>query len=152
MYQHNGVCFEFPENWKVVDDDGDDIIRAITIECPNDGYYTMDIYNSELAPSIEIYIDQSLKYIIKELPFGFKVIDVPIQSVEKAIYQNSEIEGLKLEFTIRTLFRKKIKYINSYFRVSSGKKVSFISGQYLAKDAVESKSGFNKIVASYSLV
>ena len=151
MYQHDGVCFEFPESWEVVDDDGDDIIRAITVECPNEGYYSMDIYNSDQAPSIENYIERSLKYFAKELPFGFKIINEPTQSIEKAISENSEIEGVKLEFTVRTLFRQKIKYINSYFRVNSGAKTSLISGQYLAEHSDESKAGFNKIVSSFSL-
>ncbi len=151
MYQHNGVCFEFPESWEVVDDDGDDIIRAITVECPNEGYYSMDIYQSEQAPSIENYIERSLKYFTKELPFGFKIIDKPTRSIEKLVSQNSEIEGVKLEFTVRTLFRQKIKYINSYFRVCSNTKTSLISGQYLAEHSSESKAGFDKIVSSYCL-
>ena len=151
MYQHNGVCFEFPESWEVVDDDGDDIIRAITVECPNEGYYSIDIYQFEQAPSIENYIERSLKYFTKELPFGFKIIDEPTRSIEKLISQNSEIEGVKLEFTVRTLFRQKIKYINSYFRVCSNTKTSFISGQYLAEHSSESKAGFDKIVLSYCL-
>jgi ubiquitin-protein ligase len=45
QYQSNSVCFNFPETWEVVDDDGDNFIRAITIEDPNDGFYSMDIYN-----------------------------------------------------------------------------------------------------------
>ncbi len=151
MYQHNGVCFEFPESWEVVDDDGDDIIRAINVECPNEGYYTMDIYNSEQAPSIENYIERSLKYFKKELPFGFKIIETPTQSIEKVTYQNSEIEGVKLEFTVRSLFLQKVKYINSYFRVNSGTKTSLISGQYLEEHSSESKVGFDKIISSYSL-
>ncbi|WP_441004609.1 hypothetical protein [Pseudocolwellia agarivorans] len=151
MYQHNGVCFEFPESWEVVDDDGDDIIRAITVECPNEGYYSMDIYNSEQAPSIDNYIERSLKYFTKELPFGFKIIDKPTRSVEKLISHNSEFEGIKLEFTVRTLFRQKVKYINRYFRVSSNTKTSLISGQYLVEHSSESEAGFDKIVSSYSL-
>ncbi|ACJ30880.1 hypothetical protein swp_4225 [Shewanella piezotolerans WP3] len=152
MYQHNGVCFEYPDSWEVIDDDNDDLIRAITIECPNEGYYTIDIYNSEQAPSIENYIERSLKYFIKELPFGFKMLSEPSQDVERTIHQKSEIEGLKLEFIIRTLFRHKIKYINSYFRVQSGSKISHISGQFLAEHEVDSVAGFNKIIASYSSV
>ena len=152
MYKHNGVYFDFPESWEVVDDDGDDIIRAITIECPNNGFYTMDIYNSAQAPSIEKYITGALKYFTKELPFGCKVINESTQQVEKAIYQNLEIEGLRVEFTVRTLFRKKNRYINSYFSVHSGNKVSIISSQYPVENAVKSQSGFNKILASYRLV
>ncbi|MEW6984532.1 hypothetical protein AAD001_17965 [Colwelliaceae bacterium 6471] len=151
MYQHNGVCFEFPESWEVVDDDGDDIIRAITVECPNEGYYSIDIYRSEQAPSIESYIERSLKYFTEELPFGFKIIDKPTQSIEKVTLQDLEIEGITLEFTVRTLFRQKVKYINSYFKVISGSKASLISGQYLEENSSESKAGFNKIVSSYSL-
>jgi hypothetical protein len=151
MYQHNGVCFEVPESWEVVGDDGDDIIRAITVECPNEGYYSIDIYNSEQAPSIENYIERSLTYFTKELPIGFKIIDKPIQSIEKFVSQNLEVEGVKLEFTVRTLFRQKVKYINSYFRVLSGVKTSLISGQYLAKYSNESQAGFNQILSSYSL-
>ncbi len=150
MYQHNGVCFEFPESWKVVDDDHD-IIRAITVECPNEGYYSMDIYNSEQAPSIENYIERSLKHFTKELPFGFKIIDEPTRSIEKLISRNSKIEGVKLEFTVSTLFRQKVKYINRYFRVCSNTKTSLISGQYLVEHSSESEAGFDKIVSSYSL-
>jgi len=152
MYQHNGVYFDFPEFWEVVDDDGDDIIRAITVECPNNGYYTMDIYNSGQVPSIDTFIKNSLEYFINELPFGYKVIDEPIQTVEKAIFKKSEIEGISLAFTVRTLFRKKINYIHSYFIVNSGVKVSILSGQYPAVTAIDSKAGFHKIVASYNLV
>jgi hypothetical protein len=151
MYQHNGVCFEFPESWEVVDDDGDDIIRAITVECPNEGYYSMDIYNSEQAPSIDNYIERSLKYFTKELPFGFKIIEEPTRTIEKLITSSSEIEGVKLEFTVRTLFFQKVNYINTYFRICSNSKTSLISGQYLAEHCHESKAGFDKIVASYSL-
>ncbi len=152
MYQHNGVYFEFPESWEIIDDDGDDIVRAISVECPNEGYYSMDIYNSEQAPSLENYIEHSLKYFNKELPFGFKIINESTKHIEKAIYHASEIEGLQLEFTVRTLFRKKINYICRYFRVNSGRKVSLISGQYLAVHAIESKAGLNEILASYRLV
>jgi len=126
MYQHNGVHFDFPEFWEVVDDDGDDIIRAITVECPNNGYYTMDIYNSGQVPSLGSYIKNSLEYFINELPFGYKVIDEPIQTVEKATFKKSGVEGISLAFTVRTLFRKKINYIHSYFIIDSGVKYKVI--------------------------
>ncbi|RYV01197.1 hypothetical protein SOPP22_16720 [Shewanella sp. OPT22] len=80
------------------------------------------------------------------------MLSEPTRNAEKTIHQESEIEGLKLEFIIRTLFRHKIKYINSYFRVQSGSKISHISGQFLAEHAVDSVAGFNKIIASYSSV
>ncbi|GLX76671.1 hypothetical protein tinsulaeT_00110 [Thalassotalea insulae] len=152
MYQHDGVCFEFPELWEVTDDDGDEIIRAINIECPNDGYYSIDIYNLEQAPSLESYIERSLKYFINELPFHCKIKGQPIREIEHAVNQNTETEGLKLKFTVRAFFILKIGYINSYFRVVSGNKVSFISSQYPNESAVESEDGFNKILSSYTIV
>ena len=152
MYQHNGVCFNFPESWEVVDDDDDGIIRAITIECPNDGYYSIDIYNLEHAPSTDSYIERSMKYFIKDLPFSFKVVGEPIRKIEKTIYQNSEIEGVQLEFTVRAFFIQEIECINSYFRIKSGNKVSFISSQYPAEYMTDSRSGFDLILSNYSIL
>jgi len=152
MYKHNGVCFESPETWEVVEDDGDAIIRAITVECPNNGYYSIDIYNSNQAPSIDSYIESSMKHFIQELPFVCSLIGIPSRKIEKATNQNVEIEGIQLKFTVRSFFFLKIEYINSYFRVISDKKTSLISSQYSSDVAIESGEGFNKILASYSAV
>ncbi|MFT4941597.1 MAG: hypothetical protein ACI88A_004667 [Paraglaciecola sp.] len=152
QYQSNSVCFNFPETWEVVDDDGDNFIRAITIEDPNDGFYSMDIYNTEQAPTLEDYIERSMKHFTKELPFYCKIIEEPIREIEKSEHQNTELEGVQLTFTVRSFYFTKIAYVNSYFRVQSGNKISLISSQYPVENATEAKAGFSKILNSFSIV
>ena len=151
-YQKHGVNFCVPENWATVEDDLDETIRAITIECPNDGIYMIDIYNSYQAPSLENYIQKSMAHFKNELPLGSKIIDGPHRNVEKCINQEVETLGVRFDFIIRTLFRQQIQYLCSYFRVESENKVSFLSSQYTFENKASSQNGFDKIVSSYRVV
>ena len=150
-YQHNSVCFNFPETWEVVEDDGDNTLRAITIECPNDGFYSMDIYNPEQAPTLENYIESSMKHFAKELPFYCKIIGEPTRALEKAENQNVELEGVQLLFTVSSFFFIKKEYVITYFKVGSGNKVALLASEHPAENATESKAGFSEILNSFSM-
>jgi hypothetical protein len=150
MYENNGVCFEHPESWVVVDDDGDDIIRAITIECPNGGYYSIDIYKLNHAPSLDSYIESSMKHFAQDLPVLCNMVGSPSRKLAKAVNKNTELEGLRLTFTVRSFFFIKTEYIKSYFKIISENKVSFISSQYSSD--TDSGAGFNQMLSSYRSV
>jgi hypothetical protein len=150
-YQHNSVCFNFPETWEVVEDDGDNTLRVITIEDPSDGYYSMDIYNPEQAPTLEKHVERAMQHTIKELPFYCRIFGKPIQGIEKAIHQSTEIEGVQVKFSVKAFFLFEKEYVNRYFRLNSGSKISLFSSQCAIENAAESKAGLSEILTSFSM-
>jgi hypothetical protein len=95
LYSNNGVTFSVPETWEVVEDDSDEVIRAITLECPNDGIYMIDIYNKDQAPLIDKYINNQWGFFIKKLPFGNRLIEGTFKSPDKSRHMGKEILVLK---------------------------------------------------------
>lgn len=149
-YSSNRVFFTFPDTWKVIEDDFDETIRAITLECPNGGLYMIDIYNTEQAPTIESYISRQLGCFVKELPMGNKLIEGPFKEPEKAINRGIEILGVRLEFIVSTLLRNRIKYINRFYKVEQGVKTGLISSQFAIEESEKpNEEGFEEILRNF---
>lgn len=148
-YSEKGVTFSVPNGWEVVDDDFDEVIRAITLGCPNGGYYMIDVYNREQAPNINKYIDRQIAYFAKELPFGFKIVDGPTSTPEKSLHNGKEVAGVHVSFKVRTRLLQRIEYMNSFYRIETGARTSMISCQYLTEFHSESRAGFEELLEDY---
>lgn len=149
MYSEKGVAFSVPKGWKVVEDDFDEVIRAISLECPNGGYYMIDVYKREQAPYIDKYIDRQFDYFVSELPFGFKIVDGPVRTTEKSLHKGEEVLGVRIAFKVRTLLWQQIEYINCFYRIETGARASMISCHCTSELHSNSRREFAELLENY---
>ena len=149
QYDKKNIQLEYPDTWSLTEDDFDETIRAITIECPNEGIYTIDIYHKEQAPSLNSYMNRSNKYFEKELPIGSKVLHWSKPISIKALNQGHEILGKSIEFSCKSFFFMKSKYTALYFCIESQKMISMCCAQFSNDCISESTEGFKMLLNSY---
>jgi hypothetical protein len=145
-FSRNGISFQYPESWTLVDEIWDRNISAITLEDDVEGIFMIDIYHSNSGPDLDAYTISHYSYFVDELPFGYKIIESPtaLETLEHGI------TGSILEFVVRTLFRSKIRYVNSVFKIVSPSSVNFISCQYAKDNENETKVLFSEFLGSFS--
>lgn len=146
QFEKNGINFQYPENWVLVEEDWNDHISALTFEDDENGIFMIDIYHAGVGPDLKAYARKHFESFVNALPFLSKVASGPT-SQECSV---QDVPGIVLEFVVKTYFFIKTSYVNSMFRVASARGVSFISGQYTESNSVISKAALNNVVGSYS--
>lgn len=147
-YSQKGLQFHYPEEWQVMEDDFDEVIRAITVETPLEGLCMLDLYRTEQAPPLDSYIENQIQHFEETLPFGFKIVEGPTNSSEKASHQGREITGVTVKSTIRTLFRQRIPDVNSFYRIALGDYVGMCSLRCSGDAFSELRPGFLQFLES----
>ncbi|XPF95259.1 hypothetical protein ACM9HF_04395 [Colwellia sp. RE-S-Sl-9] len=151
-YANHGLKFNLPEKWQVVDDDIEEPIRAVTIECDESGSCWSDIYQAHQAPEISQYINKQVQHFVNELPDGYEV-DGEIKTERLNIkHSHNEYQGFLLMFNVSIPSGESIGYENMYFKLNTGEKVSMLSSQYTEDERSPILDGIKIILESYSSV
>ncbi len=150
-YSHQGVQFVIPDGWAVVEDDVDEVIRAITVDTPSNGYCMIDVYKAVQAPDLSQYIDNQLRHFVKALPFGYKVVEGPLTVEEKGSHQGTEVPGLVVNLVIRTLLRQRLPDSSAYYRVELGPYTALCSLRCPADSYEQLRPGFGMLLDSLSV-
>jgi hypothetical protein len=145
-FEKNGINFQYPENWVIVEEEWDENISALTFEDDENGIFMIDIYHAGVDPDLKTYAWKHFDSFVNELPFFSKVESGPT-SQECSV---QDVPGMVLEFVVNICFFIKTRYINSVFRVAGASNVSFISGQYTESNSAKSRAALNNLVGSYS--
>jgi len=150
-YSHQGVQFVIPDGWTVEEDDLDEVIRAITVDTPSEGYCMIDIYKTAQSPDLSRYIDNQLKHFVAALPLGYKVIEGPFKAEERASHQGTEVVGLVVNLVIRSLLRRRIPDSNVFYRVELGSYTALCSLRCPADAYQQLRAGFGELLEGFSV-
>ena len=50
VYEHSGLRFAYPENWRLEDETGDEARLQLTVESPDTAFWTLAVYDGEIEP------------------------------------------------------------------------------------------------------
>lgn len=148
-YSLQGVQFDIPDLWSVSEDDCDKTIRAITLETPFEATCMIDLYKKEHAPSLDWYIDNQIKYFIKALPFGYKIVEGPKKSLDRALRRGQEIFGHTVKMKIRTIFFSRTDDFNYFYHIELERYSAMISLRGPEHAMSELRSGFLCVLDSF---
>ncbi|HXJ17787.1 MAG TPA: hypothetical protein VNM68_11415 [Candidatus Polarisedimenticolia bacterium] len=141
--------FIVPNDWNVVEDDLNEVIRAITLETPLDGFCMLDLYKLEQAPTLDGYIDNQMECFLEALPFGFRMVDGPNKSRERARHEGREVFGVTVKSIIRSLFLRRHSDANSFFRIESDGYVGMCSLRCSGDSFLALRPGFLQLLESF---
>lgn len=144
QFNKNGIIFQHSVKWKLVDEEWNDQISALTFE-DDDGIYMVDIYHAGAGPELEDYVEKHFKCFVEKLPFVSKLVSEPTSSE----VTEEGVSGLVLEFVVKSYFFCKTFYINSIFKVVGEGSVSYISAQYPKSQSSVSTPSLKIILSSY---
>ena len=125
-YSCKGIQFTIPDDWKVVEDDLDEVIRAITIDASPGGYCMIDLYRSDQAPSLDGYIEGQLVHYKKALPGRLRMVGEPLKAPEQTVRRGQDIEGVRVRLDIRGILARHPD-LNSFFRIELGEHTGMFS-------------------------
>ena len=148
-YSRTGVTFLVPDGWKVSEDDLDGVVRGITLNTPSNGSCMVDLYRTEQAPLLDKYIKTQIRHFAEALAFGFKIVEGPHSSVEKARHQSHEVLGTTVRYVIRSLWLTRSRYTDSYFRLELGSHTAMCSLRCADDEVSLLRPGFKEILESF---
>lgn len=64
VYNRSGIQFMYPENWKISDDDMDNIPRTVSVESPTGAFWSVDIH--PFSVDHQMLLDQTLAVFEQE--------------------------------------------------------------------------------------
>lgn len=147
-YSQRDVEFVVPDGWIVSEDDFDEVIRAITLG--PEGECMVDLYKSEQAPTLEAYVENQTKHFLKALPRNLQIVDGPQRSTEVARHGGLRVEGVKLQFAIRSkTSRNECGDMNCFYRLDFGRYTAMCSLRCSDDEYAALRAGFVEFLESF---
>ncbi len=147
-YSLQGIHFTVPDGWVVSEDDLNETVRGITLGPPTHGACMVDLYRAEQAPPLDKYIQKQVRQFAEALPVGFKVVDGPHSSIEKARHQGGEVLGTTVKLVIRSWWLTRSHSIDSYFRLELGSQIAMCSLRSDQEDVSTLRPAFEEFLES----
>ena len=147
-YSQRDVEFVVPDGWIVSEDDFDEVIRAITLG--PEGECMVDLYKSEQAPTLEAYVENQTRHYLNALPRDFQIVAEPLRSAVVARHRGLQVEGVKLQFAIRSK-TSRIEYgdVNCFYRLDGGRYTAMCSLRCSDDEYAALRAGFEEFLESF---
>ena len=90
VYQQFDVRFLYPENWSVMDEEADEWPRTVTLQSPNTGFWTLQVFPPhQNARQAVLAVVQSIREVypdLEVLPATESIGDVQTKGVDIAFF------------------------------------------------------------------
>jgi hypothetical protein len=140
-YSASGLQFKYPGNWKITEDNQENMIRYTFVETNGDALTIIQIYPSDMAPDIGMFakdFSNSAKNQTK-LKIGESVFNTDtVLPDHKTINERLTMSLLNVD----------VPHIRIYKRVNFKDKIVFLIGQVSIEDMKIVIDGFNMIFSS----
>lgn len=148
-YDHKGISFLYPGNWKVTEDEEVDGFRYLFIETPGAAIAKIEIYPIKSFDLME-FAEIDIKDLKENIPNIFKIHDkskiIEFQNESKGIILN----GLRYEFNL-SILGLDIPHSTEYYMFHSENESAYFSNQVALEDHKKVKDGFTQVLHSFKI-
>ena len=147
-YDHQGVKFQYPSNWKVTEDTQENNIRYLSIDSPAYAVSQIIILSRAEALKLKNFAKEFSSSINKEMPLGKTKHSVfsPIQRhIKKSVFH-----GIKEKLNINIAFIS-VPHTREYFRQDINNRVVFYVNQVADEDYQKTMGGFSLILDTFKI-
>ena len=115
-YNREGISFDLPTGWEVVEDESEGAIRAVSIDAPEDSNCFLNIYRTPYAKSLRESFLCEARHFLAELPFWIRLTGDIIEEDDCVSIHGSHTSGIRATNDFRSFFFSKFRVIESYFK------------------------------------
>ena len=144
-YQHDGIEFEYPGNWKVTEDDREGEVRLLLVETPGEAIVVIQITPEDMAAGLREFAETFARSAREQTPIG-KIG----KSSFAAAKNQGEYEVLTERFSI-SLLGEGTPHTRTYHRRNLQGKALTIILQVADEDGSKVVKGAEQIVSSFKL-
>ncbi|MBU45643.1 MAG: hypothetical protein CMN76_20715 [Spirochaetaceae bacterium] len=146
-YNKQGIAFDYPGNWQLMEEDFSESGRYIMIRTAGDGLAIVQYYRETSFDSLREFADFMFKLYSEEFSHG-ALQDLNYQSIREN-RRGAAIEGLRETHTLHESAMT-LKMIRHYFRIWSGARWIYLTFHIPFKDHEKTWPGFSMILDSFS--
>lgn len=149
-YEKEGISFEYPANWEVVEDSEIESYRYVFVQSTGSAIVRIQMFQKDDFYDLNEFVETDIEAKAKEMPSLFGINSNNGIKKHKTMINGVEFDGYQYEFNVSVL-KTDDPHISEYYSYTSSNEVAYLSLQVATEDYDKVSSGFEQILGSFKM-